>query len=214
MRSFGGEELRHSGSDSPAAPGDDCSFVRKVEIHRSARPFPDEEVSERTMPLEHPLPLRERLSLNEQVAIVALLNRYATALDTRNWDLLAGCFTKDATFDYPVIRLLSGNRAFAEFMRQAFDGLDATQHIVTNHVVVLKAGEVQATSYFQAQHYRAGAAGGSTFTAGGRYHDRLVQERRVWKNRNRVAERMWTSGNAALRSNLAELAKRRLSIGE
>ena len=36
------------------------------------------------------------------VQAVRLLNRYATAVDSKDWTLLKSCFTEDATADLPL----------------------------------------------------------------------------------------------------------------
>jgi 3-phenylpropionate/cinnamic acid dioxygenase small subunit len=136
--------------------------------------------------------------IDHYVAIVALLNRYATAVDTRDWDLLASCFTEDATAELPLTGHHRGNRTIAATLRQLLGGLDSTQHIISNHVIEFVDGEVRTTCYFQAQHYVRGAAGGSTFTSGGRYRDRLVEANGEWRIRHRTIERMWTDGNSSL----------------
>ncbi len=139
--------------------------------------------------------------LDDYVAIVDLLNRYATALDTRSWDLLASCFTEDATYELPFAgyRHCRGNRVIAETFRELLRDLDSTQHLITNHVIEVREGEIRTTCYFQAQHYVAGAIGGSTFTSGGRYLDRIIKDGDDWKILHRSLERIWTAGNSSLR---------------
>lgn len=135
---------------------------------------------------------------DDYIAIVGLLNEYASAIDTRNWDLLASCFTGDATADLPLTGHHRGNRDIADAIHNLVKHLDATQHMITNHVVRVINSEVHSTCYFQAQHVLAGAEGGSTFTSGGRYRDRLVKEGGLWKIRHRLLERIWTAGNSSL----------------
>jgi 3-phenylpropionate/cinnamic acid dioxygenase small subunit len=40
------------------------------------------------------------MNLEDTVAVTDVLIRYATAVDTRNWDLFRSCFTPEAVADY------------------------------------------------------------------------------------------------------------------
>jgi hypothetical protein len=63
--------------------------------------------------------------------ITALAFRYARAIDTKDWDLLRGCFMQDAVAHYST-GAYAGVDAIDELCRRLFTPLDATQHLVTN----------------------------------------------------------------------------------
>lgn len=128
--------------------------------------------------------------------VIDVLTRYATALDTRDWALLATCFTVDAVADY---RGFGGRRdgyaAIEGGVRSALDGLDSSQHIITNHVVEIDGDRARATSYLHAQHYRKGTDGGDTFTVGATYRDVLVHGQEGWRIAERRLDPSWIAGN-------------------
>lgn len=131
--------------------------------------------------------------------IVDLLTRYATALDTRDWPLLASCFTEDATAEYRGFgERREGYAAIEAGLRNALDGLDSSQHIVTNHVVRIDGHTAHTTCYLQAQHFRRGTEGGDTFTVGATYRDRLVHDEHGWRIAERLLEPTWIEGNRAV----------------
>ena len=131
-------------------------------------------------------------ALADRLAIVDLLHRYATGLDTKDWDLLASGFTADGVADYG-----------------ALGGLDASQHIITNEVIELDGDRATARCYFQAQHVFTGAEGGDNFLVGGTYDDEIVRTVDGWRIRHRTLTATWTDGNPAV----FEAAAARLAAG-
>lgn len=97
-------------------------------------------------------------------AHIDLMNNYAHALDTRDWDLLASLFTPDARFiarQYlensvpgPDFQTTDGGDAIVGFIRQTWDGLSATHHMLSNYVVNLAADgtSAKASCYLRAHH--------------------------------------------------------------
>jgi hypothetical protein len=139
--------------------------------------------------------LRELIDHN---AIVALCIRYATALDSRDWALLRTCFEPDVVAEYAGIGEILGYDALEQVCQRALMPLDASQHFLGNHVVVLDGDEADATTYLQAQHVRSGIPGGDTFLLAGKYTDRVVRRDGGWRFKTRKLEVMWTQGNRAV----------------
>jgi 3-phenylpropionate/cinnamic acid dioxygenase small subunit len=132
----------------------------------------------------------------DRLAIVDLLHRYATGLDSRDWDLLASVFTEDGVADYGALGGVNrGPAAIVALCRGALQGLDASQHIIANEVIAIDGDEARARCYFQAQHVYAGAAGGDTYLVGGTYEDEVVRTAEGWRIRHRTLVPTWTDGN-------------------
>ena len=93
------------------------------------------------------------VDVGDRLAISDVLIRYATALDGRDWELLASCFTDDATLDYDTSGTY-GRDAFVEHCRAGLARMKATQHCVTNHVISTDGDRAHSTSYVIAQHVR------------------------------------------------------------
>ncbi len=139
--------------------------------------------------------------LFDQRDISDLLNRYAHALDEKDWDLLETCFTSDAVAIYgPVLGRKDGFEEIAGTCRAALGNLDSSQHIISNHEVQIGTDGDSATArcYVQAQHTKAGTPGGDNFTIGGIYLDRIVRTPDGWRIRERELKMLWQEGNQAV----------------
>jgi hypothetical protein len=134
--------------------------------------------------------------LADRQAIVDLTIAYSYALDDRRFDDLDDVFVADATAElgWP----LQGRQAIKDRVRDALVPLDASQHLVATHRVQLDGDQATGRCYLQAQHVRAGAAGGSQFMVGGCYEDRYVRTPDGWRIAHRALVVLWTDGNPAV----------------
>jgi 3-phenylpropionate/cinnamic acid dioxygenase small subunit len=139
-------------------------------------------------------PLRK---LHDRHEIADLCVRYMTALDTKDWDLLANCFAAEPVFVHPGGRLTGFDEILAR-TSAALNPLDATQHLLGNVVVDVAEDTAHASSYFQAQHVRTGAPGGEHYIIAGRYADTLVRTGAGWRIAERVQTYLWRAGNRAV----------------
>ena len=69
--------------------------------------------------------------------MVDLAVRYATALDTKDWTLLATCFVPDAVGDLLHPGPRRGLFGIEDVCRGALGPLTSSQHLLGNHVVEL-----------------------------------------------------------------------------
>jgi 3-phenylpropionate/cinnamic acid dioxygenase small subunit len=138
---------------------------------------------------------------HEQVAdkleITDTLCRYATALDTRDGELLNEVFVEDAVFEIGAgVGHYEGVTAIADVVTLFLGGLEASQHILTNFVIELEGDEASSSCYLHAQHYMPDQrTGGNTLEIGGTYHDKLVRTEAGWRIRERELKVTWTEGN-------------------
>lgn len=136
-------------------------------------------------------------ALVDRQAIADLLVRYTSALDGKDWKRLESCFTADPVFVHPGGRL-KGFPSILARTSAALEPLDATQHLLGNVVVAVDDDVATATSYFQAQHVRAGTPGGDTYLIAGSYTDALARTGDGWRIAERVQAYMWRDGNRAV----------------
>jgi len=97
-------------------------------------------------------------------ANIELMNRYAHALDVRDWTLFASLFTDEAEFTAQQygenavpgddFMALSGRDQIVGTIRTIWDGLSATHHMLANHMVDLAPDglSAQASCYLRAHH--------------------------------------------------------------
>jgi 3-phenylpropionate/cinnamic acid dioxygenase small subunit len=135
----------------------------------------------------------------QKLEITELLYRYATALDTRDWDLLGQVFAPEAVYTIGVHGDFTGPRAIGEKIASLIGGYEATQHLITNPVIELDGDTARAHCYLHAQHYLPDQrTGGNTYEMGGTYHDDLVRTADGWRIARRVLDVAWRDGNAAI----------------
>lgn len=79
-------------------------------------------------------------------------------------------------------------------VRPSIERLDATQHFVSNHVVVITGDSATHTCYYQAQHLRDG----ERFLAAGRCVDELRRLEGRWRIAARTLIGTWADGNPAV----------------
>ena len=75
--------------------------------------------------------------MSDRDEIVELTHRYATAIDSRQYSLLATVFTDDAELDYGVVGQWTGAAEVTQFMEMAHVGATHTLHRMTNQVIAL-----------------------------------------------------------------------------
>jgi hypothetical protein len=128
-------------------------------------------------------------------AHVDLFNNYAHALDTCDWDLLAGLFTEDITFHARVLadrkpagddEVLGGSRdAVVSTLQAIFRGLSATHHMLGNHAVKLAPDgrSARASCYMRAYHQGNGDRAHLFEESLGRFDADTVLDGGAWKIR-------------------------------
>jgi hypothetical protein len=134
-----------------------------------------------------------------RAALAELLERYAWAVDRRDWDLLRSCFTDDSYADYHLDggRGLIGPDAVVDFLSALFAPLTATQHFITNQRALLDGTRASGSCYVLAQHVRKGAPGGSRYLMGAMYHDEFAETSNGWRISRHEGEGVWAEGNPA-----------------
>jgi len=134
--------------------------------------------------------LSDRLEIND------LLTRYADAVDRKDWDQLATCFTADATIDYSA----SGGAAgvfpdVRDWLATTMPLFTMTQHFVTNSRVELNGDEAEGRAYFYNPMTLSGADGGTDFLiVGGYYNDRYRRTTDGWRIIDRREEMAFMDG--------------------
>ncbi len=136
--------------------------------------------------------------LMDKAAIVDVAIRYTIAIDTQDWRSLASVFSADAEVAFgPTVGSAVGREAIVATISGTLTGLDASQHLVGNHVVTVDGDSATHTCYLQAQHVRLGTPGGEQYIVAGYYTDELRREDGAWLITRRSLTKTWASGNRA-----------------
>ena len=95
-------------------------------------------------------------ALIDRAAISDVVNAYATAVDTRDWDLFRSLFAERLFLDFRSFHpSLYRELAIDELvdMTRLIASFDATQHLSANHVHRLAGDRATCTSYMHAGHF-------------------------------------------------------------
>jgi hypothetical protein len=132
--------------------------------------------------------LRDRLEIDD------LLTRYATAIDSREWELLDTVFTPDAALDY---RSAGGIRGSYPEVRTWLSEVLAlftwSQHLVVNRAFTLDPDRrtARSKSIFHNPNEMLVKGEPWLFVVGGWYHDLLTRCPEGWRITQRVEETLW-----------------------
>lgn len=132
----------------------------------------------------------------DHLEITRQLYRYARAIDTRDWDLLAALFTKDAVIDY---RVPGGTRLrlpeMLGWLRESLRIFRTTRHVMSNPLIEIEGDEARSTTYLTATHVQVGRGGQeSVATLHGIYRDHHVRGPEGWRIRERILEPVHAEG--------------------
>ena len=136
--------------------------------------------------------------LLDRAAIGDRVNRYALAIDTRDWVMLRTCFTDEieVQMDWWEPRGPRTTRAddFVAGVKQ-LAGFRATQHISSNHVIEIDGDSARCLSYLHGMHYLPNDQGANYFLLGGYYENDLLRTDDGWKIRRCKLNATWQAGS-------------------
>ena len=131
-------------------------------------------------------------TLSDRLEINDLLTRYATAVDTKDWDLFKTVFTDDAHIDYTSAGGEKGSRDdIAAWLDKSVGMFPMTQHLIANVAVDLDGDNATVRAMF---FNPMGMPKGINFYVGGYYNHTLVRTADGWKSTQLIEENAWTEG--------------------
>ena len=133
----------------------------------------------------------------DRIEIDDLITRYATAVDTKDWDLYRTVFTDDAVIDYTSAGGIRGSLGeVVEWLSHALKLFPMTQHLITNRHVVLEGDTATGRSYYYNPLGRPDGTGGMQLLFfGGYYNDRFRRTAEGWRIAERIEETAWVEGS-------------------
>lgn len=117
---------------------------------------------------------------HDVLAIREVIDRYATAIDRRDWPRLRTCFTPDCTADYGRAGAWTGREPFVAWLEEIHRDVGPTLHRMTNHTVQVDGDAATARSYVDAL-LRVEHKGHDLLQVAGTYDDELVRTAEGWK---------------------------------
>ena len=142
---------------------------------------------------------RKKLQLlYDRMGIIDTINRYATSVDTRDWDLFLTCYTDEMNADMVSIGFSEPMdmpaQEFLEIIKRAVDPFESTQHLISNHVIDIDGDNATCVCYLQAQHFRQDDTGAHAVLIGGYYANSLIRTPAGWRiNKYKVVKTWMTT---------------------
>ncbi|WP_241249926.1 nuclear transport factor 2 family protein [Rhodococcus sp. X156] len=90
--------------------------------------------------------------------VTAVVNRYAYALDDRDWDRLDQVFTEHAVarYGHPSRPVIEGRVALVDSIKAMLGGCGHSQHLLATHVVTVDGDTAESTCKARVYHHGAG----------------------------------------------------------
>jgi hypothetical protein len=144
----------------------------------------------------------EHSPTQDRIAVIEVCTRMAWHTDRREWAELREIFSEKVRLDYTS---LNGGEPVELTPDQIVGGwsellgaLDATQHLITNHLVTVDGDSAGCTASFQATHVLANRFGAPLWTLGGTYRFDLVRHHGSWLIAGVEMTVVWADGNKDL----------------
>ncbi len=131
--------------------------------------------------------------------IIEIINLYGLAMDSQRWDLFDRIFTEDCDADYGPTSHWTDRARFKVDFGGFHEHFDATQHVMTNHLVTLDGYRANSLTYGMWRLIRHAAAGnhpaGPLWDGSGWYDDEWVRTGSGWRIAKRICKVIWATGN-------------------
>lgn len=125
-----------------------------------------------------------------------VLNRYATACDTRDWELLAQVFTPDAITVYGGGYTCHGIAQIRHMLESHLMGCGPTQHLLGNlEVDAAHPARIRSKVHVRAAHSGAHARSALRYDAIGFYEDEWIQLPQGWRIQRRCMTLLLETGD-------------------
>jgi 3-phenylpropionate/cinnamic acid dioxygenase small subunit len=132
--------------------------------------------------------------VSDELEIAALLNTYARAVDTKDWDLYRSVFTDDAHIDYSADVFQGSVDEAIGFFSGDFSALvEMSMHYITNIEADVDGDSASVRAMFHNPTRFKDVQELATF--GGYYFHDLVRAPDGWRSRHLREEMVWTANS-------------------
>ena len=147
--------------------------------------------------------VRSEQNTADRAAIINTVNQYFQRLDRHEWETLQSCLAEgELTIDFTA--MFGGEPTSptadeqVELSRQLSSGFDATQHMVSSHVVTIDGDEAICETSIQVTMFLPNDRGDDFWEGAGFGDFNLVREERGWHIAGITMTRLWAEGNGEL----------------
>ena len=137
--------------------------------------------------------------------IIELINLYGFAMDTQRWDLFDGIFTEDCDADYGPTSHWTNRAQFKADFGSFHELFDATQHVMTNHLVQVDGDRASSHTYGAWRLIRHAAGDPPVWDGTGWYDDQWVRTGEGWRIVKRVCGVVYWTGNPRVQTPMEEI---------
>jgi 3-phenylpropionate/cinnamic acid dioxygenase small subunit len=132
--------------------------------------------------------------LLDRAAIQDLLARYAHAVDRRDLDTVAACFTADASYKGSLGEGTIRDALAA--LRDRMERYESTMHLLGNQLIEIEGNRARSETYAIA-HHRTNTGGDlRLLVVGVRYEDELIRRDGSWAICSRIVHMEWERDDA------------------
>lgn len=137
--------------------------------------------------------------LKDRADVTDVVLRFATSVDTLNFDLFRSLYADDVDMDVSSFSGLPAERVsmddWTDQIRGFLPGFDATQHVLSNFVVDVAGEDASVVVYMKAEHFVANDQGDNSHAIGGFYTFGLSRSSGDWKIVAMKLTVTWSRGN-------------------
>ena len=127
--------------------------------------------------------------------IIQLINLYGFAMDTQAWDLFDRIFAEYVDADYGATSHWTDRESFKRDFGSFHEVFDATQHVMTNHLVTIAGDEAHSHTYGAWRLIRHAAGDPPVWDGTGWYDDTWVRTAGRWRIAKRKCGVVFWTGN-------------------
>lgn len=136
-------------------------------------------------------------TLLDERGIYRQLNRFARAMDRRDWTTLAAIAATDIEADLGT-GPLSGSEAVIDLIRQYLDNCGTTQHLIGNVMIEVNGEEASSEAYVCDLHLASDDNPDLQFRTLGNYRDRWLRINGDWRLTARHKDNRAIAGSMAV----------------
>jgi len=133
----------------------------------------------------------------DRFAVIETLDRYAVALDARDWSLLDRVFTPDAIGDFGEYRCATRDE-IRDLVERMLGGCGPTQHLLGVYRIEISGDDATSACSIRAHHTGRGAEAQLAYECFGEYRDRLIRTPEGWRIRHRTMRVTHETGTRAI----------------